>query len=92
MKPKRSRKSPNVPAQALGYSLQFTRMAAMLFESGPGGLVSFEVFDDVGEDSADGTRTPRALCGGIRSLTVPSSYGRQSQTGWMQFETSRAIL
>jgi len=29
----------------------------MLFESGPGGLVSFEVFDDVGEDSADGTRT-----------------------------------
>jgi hypothetical protein len=32
-------------------------MAALLFESGPGGLVSFEVFEDVGEDSADGTRT-----------------------------------
>lgn len=56
-KTKRPRKSSNVPGQALGYSMQFTRMAAMLFESGPGGLVSFEVFDDVGEDSADGTRT-----------------------------------
>lgn len=56
-KPRRPRRSANVPGQALGYSLQFTRMAALLFESGPGGLVSFEVFEDVGEDSADGTRT-----------------------------------
>lgn len=54
---KRPRRSSTVPGQALGYSLQFTQMAAMLFESGPGGLISFEVFDDVGEDSADGTRT-----------------------------------
>lgn len=53
----RPKRGSNVPAQALGYSLQFTRMTAMLFESGPGGLVSFEVFEDVGEDSADGTRT-----------------------------------
>src|SRR5262245_41202311 len=54
--PKRRRKSSNVPAQALGYSLQFTRMPMMLLESGPGGLVSFEVIEDVREDSADGTR------------------------------------
>jgi hypothetical protein len=56
-KPKKPKRSSNVPGQALGYSLQFTRMAAMLFESGPGGLVSFEVFDDVGAESPDGTRT-----------------------------------
>lgn len=54
---KRPRKSSSVPGQALGYSLQFTRMAAMLFEAGPGSLVSFEVFEDVGEDSREGIRT-----------------------------------
>ena len=32
-------------------------MAAMLFEAGPGSLVSFEVFDDVGEEAGDGTQT-----------------------------------
>src|SRR5204862_1809732 len=53
----RRKKSSNVPGQALGYSLQFTRMAAMLFEAGPGTLVSFEVFDDVGEEAGDGTQT-----------------------------------
>jgi hypothetical protein len=54
---KNPRRSSNVPGQALGYSLQFTRMAAMLFEAGPGSLVSFEVFDDVGQEAGDGTQT-----------------------------------
>ncbi|MEK9138972.1 MAG: ABC-three component system protein, partial [Bacteroidota bacterium] len=54
---KRARRTSNVPGQALGYSLQFTRMVALLLEAGPGSLVSFEVFEDVGEDARDGTRT-----------------------------------
>lgn len=44
----------NVPGQALGYSLQFTRFTHLLFTSPEGSFVSFEVLDDVAVQNATG--------------------------------------
>jgi hypothetical protein len=43
--------------QALGYSLQFTRLTAMLLEAPAGSACSLEVLDDVAEQAADGQTT-----------------------------------
>ncbi len=40
--------------QALGYSLQFTRLTAMLLEAADGSLCSLEVLDDVAEQTTEG--------------------------------------
>lgn len=50
------RKSTEVPGQLFGYSLQETRMLFRLLSAKPGDIVSVEVFDDVGQDSAKGGR------------------------------------
>jgi len=42
------------PGQALGYSLQYTRLTAMLLEAEGGSLCSLEVLDDVAEQTGDG--------------------------------------
>lgn len=54
---KAEKKSANVPGQYLGYSLQTTRFLVRLLESKKGGVVSLEVFDDVGVESRDGKKT-----------------------------------
>lgn len=41
--------------QALGYSLQYTRLTTMLLEAEEGSLCSLEVLDDVAEQTGDGT-------------------------------------
>lgn len=57
-KPKRGIKSEIVPAtaagQALGYSLQFTRLTAMLLDAPDGSSCSLEVLDDVAEQAPGG--------------------------------------
>jgi hypothetical protein len=57
-KPKRGIKSKRAPAtaagQALGYSLQFTRLTAMLLDAPDGSWCSLEVLDDVAEQTPDG--------------------------------------
>ena len=50
------RKSSHVPGQALGYSLQFTRMTELLLTAPPGAMVSLEVFEDVGEQTSTGDK------------------------------------
>jgi len=52
-----SRKTPHVPGQYAGYSLQTTRCLARLLEAMPGSHVSIEVFDDVGIESGEGNKT-----------------------------------
>lgn len=51
---KRKNAPATAPGQALGYSLQFTRLTAMLLEAAKGSACSLEVLDDVAEQSADG--------------------------------------
>jgi hypothetical protein len=51
-----AKKSPHVPYNYAGYSLQTTRLTARLLESDPGSILSLEVFDDVGVDLPDGRR------------------------------------
>lgn len=53
----KAKKSPHVPNQLLGYSLQTTRATARLLEAAAGTFVSVEVFDDVGTESANGAKT-----------------------------------
>lgn len=55
--PKTKKKSPNVPNQYLGYSLQATRFLMKLLNSEPGCTVSLEVFEDVGTESKEGYKT-----------------------------------
>ncbi|HTW90285.1 MAG TPA: ABC-three component system protein [bacterium] len=42
------------PAQALGFSLQYTRLTALLLQAGVGTYCSLEVLDDVAQQSVDG--------------------------------------
>ncbi len=53
LKPK---KSPNVPGQYLGYSLQTTRLLTKILEGKPGMKASIEVFEDVGTEDAVGNK------------------------------------
>jgi hypothetical protein len=56
--PKRKkRRSPNAPGQALGYSLQVTRLTHLLIEAAEGSYGSLEVIDDVGVVGPDGSTT-----------------------------------
>lgn len=56
----RTEPKKRVPAtaagQALGYSLQFTRLTAMLLDAPEGSTCSLEVLDDVSEQTADGAQ------------------------------------
>ncbi len=55
MKTIKSKKVPATAAgQALGYSLQFTRLTAMLLDASEGSICSLEVFDDVAEQTTEG--------------------------------------
>ena len=60
-KAKPIRKLKNAPAtapgQTLGYSLQFTRLTAMLLDAPDGNWCSLEVLDDVATQSEDGMTT-----------------------------------
>lgn len=48
-------KAPTTAAgQALGYSLQYTRLTAMLFDSLEGNICSLEVLDDIAEETPGG--------------------------------------
>lgn len=49
-----TRKSPNVPGQVLGISLQFTRFTHLLFTSPEKSFISLEVFDDVAVQTSEG--------------------------------------
>ena len=53
-KARRKRKAPNAPGQALGFSLQFTRLTQLLITAPEGSFVSFEVFEDVGLKTREG--------------------------------------
>ena len=53
--PGKQKKAPaTAPGQTLGYSLQFTRLTAMLLGAADGSTCSLEVLDDIDEQSADG--------------------------------------
>src|ERR1035438_7823113 len=51
------KKKTVVPGQALGYGIQYTKMASLLISAPPGSFVSFEVLDDLSVESGDGTQT-----------------------------------
>jgi hypothetical protein len=53
----KQRRSPNVPGQALGYSLQVTRLTHLLIGAAKGSYGSLEVIDDVGLVGPDGSTT-----------------------------------
>ena len=53
----RKRRSPSAPGQALGYSLQVTRLTHLLIEAAEGSHGSLEVIDDVGVVGPDGSTT-----------------------------------
>lgn len=55
--PRSNRRRTEVPGQALGYSLQYTRMTQLLLEAPTGSFCSMEYLDDVAQQHADkGTR------------------------------------
>src|SRR5436190_223510 len=60
LKTKNLSTGPKVPAtaapQALGYSLQYTRLTGMLLEAPVGTACSLEVLDDVEASSSDGRK------------------------------------
>lgn len=47
----RAKRKTEVPGQALGYSLQYTRMTQMLLQAPAGSFCSMEVLDDVAEQN-----------------------------------------
>ena len=53
----KARKSSSVPGQALGFSLQFTKMTELLARPGVGNEVEFEGLDDLSVKTTDGHLT-----------------------------------
>lgn len=54
-KPSRGKRKTEVPGQALGYSLQYTRLTHLLLEAPEGSMCSLELFDDVAQEDRAGT-------------------------------------
>lgn len=52
----RPRRKTEVPGQALGIGLQYTRLVQLLLQAPPGSACSLEYLDDVAEESAQGTK------------------------------------
>ena len=52
--PSRSKRKTEVPGQALGYSLQFTRLTHLLLEAPEGSFCSLELLDDVAQEDGVG--------------------------------------
>lgn len=50
----RARRKTEVPGQALGYSLQFTRLTQLLLQAPEGSVCSLEVLDDVAQEETSG--------------------------------------
>lgn len=50
----RSKRKTEVPGQALGYSLQFTRLTHLLLQAPEGSVCSLELLDDVAQEDAAG--------------------------------------
>lgn len=67
-----------MPGQYLGYSLQATRFVQLLLESEPGVVVSLEVFEDVGTESADGAR----LASQVKSAPSSNPIADHSVVFW----------
>lgn len=49
-----TRRKTEVPGQALGYSLQFTRLTHMLLQAPEGSVCSLELLDDVAQEDGIG--------------------------------------
>lgn len=52
--PSRSKRKTEVPGQALGYSLQFTRLTHLLLQAPEGSFCSLELLDDVAQEDGAG--------------------------------------
>lgn len=52
--PSRAKRKTEVPGQALGYSLQFTRLTQLLLEAPEGSFCSLELLDDVAQEDGAG--------------------------------------
>lgn len=50
----RTKRKTEVPGQALGYSLQFTRLTHLLLEAPEGSVCSLELLDDVAQENGTG--------------------------------------
>jgi hypothetical protein len=50
----RTKRKTEVPGQALGYGVQYTRLLQMLLQAPPGSACSIEYLDDVAREGADG--------------------------------------
>lgn len=74
-------KSPHVPEQYRGFSLQPTRMAELLLKSPQGSLVSLELFDDVGLETPDGAK--RAIQ--TKSVRASNPISDRSPELWKTF-------
>ena len=76
--PRRKKRSPHVPGQFLGYSLQASRAVVRLLSAPPGSSVSIEVFDDVGVQLADGQSTAEQT----KSATASNPIADRSVELW----------
>src|ERR1022692_381385 len=60
-----SRKSPHVPAQALGYLIQPIRLLQLLLDAPPDSVATLEVFEDVGLESGAGNKVASQVKTGL---------------------------
>lgn len=96
------KKTPHVPGQYLGYSLQATRFLMHLLDSPHDCTVSLEVFEDVGVEADQETRIAEqdksALEGNPvadRSVDLWKTFGNwvdAAQSGELKPETTRYVL
>ena len=89
------RKSPHVPAQFLGYALQPTRLLDLALDAPPGSVLSLEVFEDVGVESATGehlaSQTKSALVKNPISDHALDLWKTSSKSIWRKSTTDRSL-
>jgi hypothetical protein len=83
-----SDKSPHVPGQYFGYSLQPDRLLALLLSTGPGTTVSLEVFEDVGMQDASGAKTAEQT----KSALASNPVGDRSDKLWKAFDVMVSLV
>ena len=97
-----SKKTPHVPGQYLGYSLQATRFLMHLINSTPEWTVSLEVFEDVGVEVGGGIRIAEQDKSALKGNPVAdrsvdlwktfSNWVKAAQSGDLKPETTRYVL
>ena len=79
-----ARRTPQVPGQMFGYSLQAIRLLSLALDASPGTVLSLEVFEDVGTVNEAGNTVASQTKSGLETNPISDravDFGKPLATG-----------